>query len=156
MVDLTGFNTLPTMNTPARFSHTGLKSTLPRLRVMDVFVHSSLRHLSAEDVYTQLRVQGEALGLSTVYKVLSQFEQTGVLRRNELGQGRMVYELNDDDAPHHGHLVCTHTGRVIEFEVPDLHRHLHQLAQAHGLVLTHCVVTAYAQPTSCRNSLPST
>lgn len=78
------------MNAPAPFQAKGLKVTLPRLRVMDVFTRSPQRHLAAEDVYRALLAQGEELGLSTVYKVLSQFEQTGVLTRSELGQGRTV------------------------------------------------------------------
>lgn len=73
------------MNAPAPFQAKGLKVTLPRLSVMDVFTHSPQRHLAAEDVYRALLAQGEELGLSTVYKVLSQFEQTGVLTRSELG-----------------------------------------------------------------------
>lgn len=134
------------MNAPAPFQAKGLKVTLPRLRVMDVFAHSPQRHLTAEDVYRALLAQGEELGLSTVYKVLSQFEQTGVLTRSELGQGRTVYELNNEQAPWHGHLVCTRTGQVTEFVLPGLDDQLRALAAHHGLTLGHCVITAYGHP----------
>jgi Fur family ferric uptake transcriptional regulator len=122
----------------------GLKNTQPRKRVMAAFRRSSTRHLSAEDVYRIVAREGETLSLSTVYKVLSQFEQAGVLRRSDLGQARTVFELNDCSDTHHGHLVCTHTGEVLEFQVPELEKHLRELAAAQGLVLTHWSVTAWA------------
>lgn len=134
------------MNAPAPFQAKGLKVTLPRLRVMDVFTHSLQRHLAAEDVYRALLAQGEELGLSTVYKVLSQFEQTGVLTRSELGQGRTVYELNNEQAPWHGHLVCTRTGQVTELHLPDLEQHIATLAREQGLQLQHWTLTAWARP----------
>ncbi len=132
--------------TPPALTSLGLKATLPRLRVIEVFRQSALRHLGAEDVYRQLIQLGESVGLSTVYKVLSQFEQVGLLRRSELGQSHTVYELVDADSPRHGHLLCTASGQVTELHLPDLEQRLVELASQHGLQLRHWSLTAWGQP----------
>lgn len=124
----------------------GLRTTLPRLKVMEVFRHSAIRHLCAEDVYRELVQAGEPLSLSTVYKVLSQFEQVGVLTRSELGQSHTVFELTDPSGQRHGHLLCTTTGQVSELHLPDLEQVLLELAKLRGLDLTHWALTAWGRP----------
>lgn len=124
----------------------GLRATLPRLKVLEVFRHSIGRHLSAEDVYKALVHAGESQSLSTVYKVLSQFEQVGILTRSELGQSHTVYELADPSGQRHGHLLCTATGAVHELQLPDLEEQLQTLAEAQGLELTHWNLTAWGRP----------
>jgi len=124
----------------------GLKPTLPRMRVMEVLRHSTQRHLSAEDVYRQLVQWGESVSLSTVYKVLSQFEQVGLLRRNELGQSHTLYELAVPGSPRHGHLLCTASGEVTELHLPDLEQRIATLAREQGLQLQHWTLTAWARP----------
>ena len=93
-----------------------------------------MRHLSAEDVYRHAHTQGTTMSLSTVYKVLSQFEQVGLLRRSELGQSHTVYELNDPAAARQGHLVCALSGKVIEL---------------HPVSYTHLDVYKRQMPMSC-------
>jgi len=136
---------LPQTNTPD-LPRLGLRATLPRLKILGIFRGSTTRHLCAEDVYRELLATGEALSLSTVYKALSQFEQVGVLTRSELGQGHTVFELTDPAAQRHGHLLCTATGQVNELHMPDLEHSLRELAQTHGLCLTHWALTAWGQP----------
>ena len=121
----------------------GLKPTLHRVRVLEALKQSPLRHLSAEDVYRQLVQTGEAVSLSTVYKVLSQFEQVGLLRRNELGQSHTLFELTDPDTPRHGHLLDMASGQVTELHVPDLEQRLAELATAQGLALQDWSLTAW-------------
>ena len=140
-------NAHPTHPTPDWIGM-GLRATLPRLKVLDVFHRSIHRHLNAEAVYRTLVQAGESQSLSTIYKVLSQFEQVGVLTRSELGQGHTVYELSDPAGKHHGHLLCTATGTVNELHLPELEHHLRSLAQAHGLDLTHWSLTAWGRPCS--------
>ena len=91
----------------------GLKSTLPRLRVLGLFEEGRDRHLSAEDVYRRLLASGEDIGLATVYRVLTQFEQAGLLLRHHFEGGKSVFELNQGE--HHDHIVCLQCGRVEEF-----------------------------------------
>lgn len=124
----------------------GLRPTPPRLRVLEVFRRSATRHLSAEDIYRALLAAGESASLSTVYKVLSQFEQVGLLSRSELGQSHTVFELTQPQDPRHGHLLCAVSGQVTELHLPDLERQLQELAQAQGLVLTHWTLTAWGYP----------
>ncbi|HMC13178.1 MAG TPA: ferric iron uptake transcriptional regulator, partial [Gallionellaceae bacterium] len=91
----------------------GLKSTLPRIKVLHLFEAGDERHLSAEDVYKRLLASGEDVGLATVYRVLTQFEQAGLLVRHHFEGAKSVFELNQ--GKHHDHIVCMQCGRVEEF-----------------------------------------
>lgn len=136
----------PTLRATPDLPRLGLRATPPRLKILDVFRHSTTRHLCAEDVYRELLATGEALSLSTVYKALSQLAQVGVLTRNELGQGHTLFELADPTCQRHGHMLCTVTGQVTELHLPELEHSLRSLAKAHGLDLTHWALTAWARP----------
>jgi len=91
----------------------GLKATLPRLKILSLFEHSDAKHLSAEDVYKLLIKSGEDVGLATIYRVLTQFEQAGLLMRHHFESDKAVFELSDSQ--HHDHLVCVQCGHVEEF-----------------------------------------
>ena len=93
--------------------NSGLKATLPRIKVLEVFQKTTQRHMSAEDVYKLLLAEHADVGLATVYRVLMQFEQAGILSRNHFETGKAVFELNE--GKHHDHLVCLDCGRVEEF-----------------------------------------
>src|SRR5256885_9490885 len=98
----------------------GLKATLPRRKILELFEASKVRHLSAEDVYKALIAEGLDVGLATVYRVLTQFEQAGLLSRQHFETGKAVFELNQGG--HHDHLVCLQCGRGGEFYHPDTER----------------------------------
>lgn len=131
--------------TSTDLAQSGLKATLPRLKILELFRQSPQRHLAAEDVYRLLVAEQADLGLATVYRVLSQFEQTGLLTKSQLGNGRAVFELNDGQQ-HHGHLVCTVSGEVHEFFDPEIEARLRAIAAERGLVLADYVVTAFGAP----------
>ena len=118
----------------------GLKTTVPRLKILSVLESSDVRHMSAEDVYRRLLEHHEEVGLATVYRVLTQFEQAGVVIRHNFDAGRAVYELNDETP--HEHLICTECGAVVEFEDQQLLQRLKNIAvreqfdlQSHSLYL---------------------
>ena len=111
----------------------GLKITLPRLKILEIFENSKLRHLSAEDMYKELLDSGEDIGLATVYRVLTQFEAAGLVTRHNFEGGHSVFEL--DDGEHHDHMVCVDTGEVIEFSNDEIERLQHDMAEAHGYEL---------------------
>ncbi len=122
----------------------GLKVTLPRLKILEIFERSAQRHLSAEDMYKELLQSGDDIGLATVYRVLTQFESAGLVARHNFEGGHSVFEL--DDGKHHDHMVCIETGDVIEFfneEIEDLQR---EMANKHGYeILDHSLVL-YVKP----------
>lgn len=120
----------------------GLKATLPRLKVLELFRSCAQRHLSAEDVYRLLLGERVDLGLATVYRVLAQFEQTGLLKKSQLGNNKAVYELNDRER-HHGHLVCIKTGEVHEFFDPEIESRLKAIAAELGFELSDYGVTVF-------------
>ena len=122
--------------------NSGLKATLPRLKVLEVFQKSSQRHMSAEDVYKHLLAEGADVGLATVYRVLMQFEQAGILSRNHFETGKAVYELRDEQ--HHDHLVCLDCGHVEEFFDAEIERRQKAVAHARGFELHDHALALYA------------
>jgi len=122
----------------------GLKVTMPRLKILEIFEKSDNRHLSAEDMYKELLDCGEDIGLATVYRVLTQFEAAGLVTRHNFEGGHSVFELDDGD--HHDHMVCVETGDVIEFSNEEIERLQHEIAEKHGYeILDHSLVL-YVKP----------
>ncbi len=111
----------------------GLKATGPRLRILKLFEDSKVRHLSAEDVYRVLMNEGLDIGLATVYRVLTQFEQAGILQRHHFESGKAVFELNEGS--HHDHLVCMQCGRVEEFYDAEIEKRQTKVAKDRGFAI---------------------
>ena len=122
--------------------HSGLKATLPRIKVLEVFQKASQRHMSAEDVYKVLLAEDADVGLATVYRVLMQFEQAGILSRTHFETGKAVFELNE--GKHHDHLVCMDCGRVDEFYDAEIEKRQRSIAQARGFELQDHALALYA------------
>jgi len=129
----------------------GLKATLPRLKVLNLFESSKERHLSAEDIYKVMINSGEDVGLATVYRVLTQFEQAGLLIRHHFESGKAVFELNDNH--HHDHIVCIKCGRVEEFYDEEIEKRQKSAADAHGFNVEDHSLTIYGicKKKSCVN-----
>jgi len=121
----------------------GLKATLPRLKIINLFETSSVRHLSAEDVYRQLLSEGLDIGLATVYRVLTQFEQAGLLTRHHFESGKAVFELNEGH--HHDHLVCMNCGRVEEFYDAEIEKRQTRIAHERGFDIKEHALYLYAE-----------
>ena len=146
----------PPPRTPAYFSssamsptqslkESGLKATLPRRKILELFESSKVRHLSAEDVYKALLAEGIDVGLATVYRVLTQFEQAGLLARQHFETGKAVFELNQGG--HHDHLLCMQCGRVEEFYDPDIEKRQTDVARQRGFALHGHSLALYADCT---------
>lgn len=118
------------MSEPSELKNVGLKATLPRLKILNLFETSDQRHLSAEDIYRVLINEHEDIGLATVYRVLTQFEQAGLLIRHHFESGKAVFELNQGG--HHDHLVCLQCGRVEEFCDPEIEKRQDMIAKERG------------------------
>ncbi len=121
------------MSSPDDLKTIGLKATLPRLRILELFEKSAVRHLTAEDVYRLLSREGTDTGLATVYRVLTQFEQAGLLIRHHFEGGKAVYELNRGG--HHDHLVCVQCGHVEEFYDEAIERRQEEVVRERGFRL---------------------
>jgi Fur family transcriptional regulator, ferric uptake regulator len=120
----------------------GLKATLPRIKILEVFQHTTQRHMTAEDVYKALLAEGADIGLATVYRVLMQFEQAGLLARSHFESGKSVFELNEGQ--HHDHLVCLTCGRVEEFYDAEIEKRQRAIAHARGFELQDHSLALYA------------
>jgi len=123
----------------------GLKATGPRLRILKLFETSAVRHLAAEDVYRLLINEGLDIGLATVYRVLTQFEQAGLLERHHFESGKAVFELNEGS--HHDHLVCMQCGRVEEFCDAEIEKRQVRIAKDRGFSIREHSLHLYADCT---------
>lgn len=130
-------------NSLLRLRETGLKATGPRMRVLEMFGRSERRHWKAEDVYQALLQAGADVGLATVYRVLNQLEQSGILRRSRLDPAHATYELAGGE--HHDHLVCTHCGHIEEFHDPGIEQRQRQLARQRGFELVEHSLALYGR-----------
>ena len=122
----------------------GLKVTLPRLKILEIFEQAENRHLSAEDIYKDLLQSDEDIGLATVYRVLTQFEAAGLVTRHNFEGGHSVFEL--DDGEHHDHMVCVESGDVIEFFNEEIEALQRKMAEKHGFELLDHSLVLYVRP----------
>tara|TARA_Y100001936_G_scaffold25292_1_gene23275 strand:+ start:42 stop:449 length:408 start_codon:yes stop_codon:yes gene_type:complete len=127
----------------AELKKAGLKVTLPRLRILEVLEGDS-GHLSAEEIYKRLLDAGEEVGLATVYRVLTQFEQAGICIKLNFEEGRAVYEITPSN--HHDHMVCMETGKVIEFTDDIIEERQKKLAEDAGYELIDHNMVLYVKP----------
>jgi Fur family transcriptional regulator, ferric uptake regulator len=125
----------------------GLKATLPRLKILELFEKSDERHLSAEDVYKVLLNAGDDVGLATVYRVLTQFEDAGLLVRHHFESGKAVFELNEGE--HHDHIVCVKCGRVEEFYDEEIERRQKEAAESRGFKIQEHSLMIYGICEKC-------
>jgi Fur family ferric uptake transcriptional regulator len=135
------------MNNIDELKSTGLKATLPRLKILEIFQKGALRHMTAEDVFRVLLEERSDIGLATVYRVLTQFEQAGLLSRSHFESGKAVYELNEGH--HHDHLVCTSCGRVEEFYDAEIEKRQQIVAKTKGWLLQDHAMSLYGLCGNC-------
>jgi len=126
---------------------TGLKATLPRLKILEIFQTGAQRHMTAEDVFRVLLDERSDIGLATVYRVLTQFEQAGILIRSNFESGKAVYELNEGQ--HHDHFVCTSCGKVEEFYDAEIEKRQNLIAKSKGWVIQDHSMALYGQCAEC-------
>tara|TARA_B110000238_G_C16079786_1_gene418856 strand:+ start:639 stop:1100 length:462 start_codon:yes stop_codon:yes gene_type:complete len=131
---------------------TGLKATLPRLKVLSIFENNKDQHLSAEDIFKIMLKTGEEVGLATIYRVLTQFEQSGILIRHHFESDKAVFELNDKI--HHDHIVCLQCGFIKEFVDDEIEKRQNMIAEKNGFRIIEHTLYIYADctknPCSCR------
>jgi len=126
---------------------TGLKATLPRLKILEIFQQGRQRHMTAEDVFRVLLEERSDIGLATVYRVLTQFEQAGILMRSNFDSGKAVYELNEGQ--HHDHFVCTGCGKVEEFFDAEIEKRQQRIARERGWQVHDHAMALYGLCAEC-------
>ena len=121
----------------------GLKVTQPRVRILELLEQNKSRHLTAEDIYRQLLANREDIGLATIYRVLTQFEAAGLVLKHHFEGGQAVYELDRGD--HHDHMVDLDTGKIIEFESPEIEKLQREIAERHGYIIEEHALVMYVR-----------
>lgn len=129
--------------------NTGLKATLPRLKILEIFQKGELRHMTAEDVFRVLLLEHSDIGLATVYRVLTQFEQAGILSRSNFESGKSVYELNE--GRHHDHFICTSCSKVEEFYDAEIEQRQKIVAKEKGWTVQDHAMSLYGLCADCSN-----
>lgn len=124
----------------------GLKATLPRLKILEIFQKGGRRHLTAEDIFRVLLEERSDVGLATVYRVLAQFEHADILSRSHFEGGKAVYELNEGQ--HHDHLVCLDCGKVEEFYDAEIEKRQQAIAATRGFTIADHALSLYAHCTT--------
>ena len=124
---------------------TGLKATLPRIRILEVLdsTKDEEAHLSAEDIYKELLASGEDVGLATVYRVLTQFESAGIVKKHNFEEGHAVYEVISDE--HHDHMVSRDDGTIYEFHDEVIEERQKEIAKARGFELVEHSMVLYVR-----------
>ncbi|WP_174774499.1 ferric iron uptake transcriptional regulator [Chromobacterium paludis] len=135
------------MSKASHLKDIGLKATGPRLKILDLFEQADSGHMSAEDVYRKLLAENIDIGLATIYRVLTQFEQAGILVRHHFETGKAVYELNQGG--HHDHMVCVNCGKVVEFFDPEIEALQDRIAQQHGFRIVEHALYMYGECPDC-------
>ncbi|MFT5258659.1 MAG: Fur family ferric uptake transcriptional regulator [Saprospiraceae bacterium] len=137
------------MNQAAELKQAGLKTTLPRLRILELLESEKNRHLSAEEIYKLVIDSDNSIGLATIYRVLTQFEAAGLVLRHNFGE-RSVFELADTD--HHDHMVCDSCGKIIEFHDEQIESQQIKLAKKHGFVIQDHSLCLYGLCKECHSA----
>jgi len=122
----------------------GLKITGPRLKILHILEHSKLSHMTAEDIHRVLVDQGDYIGLATIYRVLTQFEVSGLVIRHNFDGSQSVFELNIGE--HHDHMICTETGKIIEFTNNEIEIIQKKIAKEHNYELIDHTLVLYVKP----------
>ena len=129
----------------------GLKATYPRLKILEIFHRPEAGHLSEEDVYSILINEKTEIGPATVYRVLTQFEEAGILTKHQFDNGRAVYEI--DDGNHHDHLVCSVCSAVVEIVDETIEERQHAIAQRYDFALESHALVLYGICNSCSKKI---
>ena len=129
----------------------GLKVTLPRLKILEVLEKSFNHHLTVEDIYRVLIEQNKEINVATIYRVLSQFEESGIVNKLNFENNQAVYELSNVE--HHDHLVCVKCNTIVEFQDDVIERHQLQIAKKYGFQLTDHSLYLYGLCKTCKESL---
>ena len=135
------------MSDPQSLKNMGLKATFPRLKILELFEKSTQRHMTAEDVYRMLIAENMDIGLATVYRVLTQFEQAGLLERHFFESGKAVFEVNH--GKHHDHLGCVECGKVEEFFDPEIEKRQNAVAEERGFTIQDHALYIYGRCAGC-------
>ncbi|MBF0424724.1 MAG: ferric iron uptake transcriptional regulator [Magnetococcales bacterium] len=126
---------------PADLKRAGLKATLPRMKILSLFMAGERPHLTAEEIFKRLLAEGDDVSLATVYRVLTQFEHAGLLVRHHFEGGKAVFEINQGD--HHDHFVCLQCGHVIEFFDAEIEQRQRVIAREHGFAVQDHALHVY-------------
>ena len=89
----------------------GYRITPQREMVIDIIAHTD-RHLSAEEIFTELKTRTQATNIATVYRTLEMLWEEGFACRNDLSEGKIVYATHKHGP--HIHLVCRFCNQIID------------------------------------------
>lgn len=132
----------------SKLKQAGLKVTLPRLKILEILSQGGGQHASAEDIYKILLTHDEDIGVATIYRVLTQCEQAGLVKRHQFEGGRAVFEIAEGD--HHDHIICVRCGVVKEFNDNTIEARQREIAEQAGFRMAEHNMTLYGLCEKCQ------
>jgi len=124
----------------------GLKATRQRELIARAFFATS-SHISAEALYRRVNSRDRRIGLVTVYRTLRLLKHAGLAHERQFGEGRALFEHGTKR--HHDHMICTHCGKITEFENCEIEELQEQVARRFGFTLQDHKLELYGRCKEC-------
>ncbi|MBI3989296.1 MAG: transcriptional repressor [candidate division NC10 bacterium] len=129
----------------------GYKTTRQRDLIARTLFQSG-RHISVEELYQHVRKQDPRIGLVTVYRTLKLLMEAGLVEERHFGEGHTLYE--EGLREHHDHLICTHCGKIVEFENHIIEGLQEEVAKKYGFIILSHKHELYGLCETCQPSTP--
>ena len=108
----------------------GLRFTKQRLAVWDE-IKDSNEHHDADKIYENIKSKNLNVSRATVYRTLDILAKNKLIRKLDVGDGRIRYEAKISK-DHHDHMICLETGKIIEFYNEEIERLQDSIAKKLG------------------------
>lgn len=126
----------------------GLKSTAQRDDIAQVFFNSD-RHISVEELYSEVRQINPRVGYATVYRTLKLLKECGLAAERHFADGQARFEKVEEEH-HHDHIICERCGRIVEFVHNEIEALQEEVAHRFGFVATNHKMEIYGICQECR------
>ncbi|MFR5264007.1 Fur family transcriptional regulator [Clostridium sp.] len=134
-----------------QFKSKGYKLTPQRRAIVDNILNNNGKHLTAEEIYDEVKKQCPEIGLATIYRTILLLEEMGVIYKLDFNDGCSRYEMaNDSDQHRHHHLVCSTCGKVYEVEDDLLEDLENQIESKYGFIIEDHAVKFFGTCKECR------
>jgi len=126
----------------------GLKATRQRELIARAFFATNT-HISAEALYRRVSGRDRRIGLVTVYRTLKLLMEAGLAHERQFGEGRALFEHASSER-HHDHMICTHCGKITEFENCEIEALQEEVARRLGFTIQYHKLELYGRCRECR------
>jgi Fur family transcriptional regulator, ferric uptake regulator len=119
-------------------------------RLLASVLNESNDHPDVETIFQRCKAKDELTSIASIYRSLSLFEDSGLIEKLDMGDGKARFEIKRTD---HDHLLDVETGQIHEFKSQELQRLIKEIADEMGFDLTEHRLEIYGRKqgrTACR------